>query len=232
MAHLFRSSPFLPKLFFLLISSLIFISHTHLIPFFSSPFLNLSFTFFSYLHVLKLCLRLIVPSCLSWTWRQCSFCPKDLPVCLCVSDCQGSGHINRISPFHAQSHPMITDPWGFVCVFVCVWGWGGELLHTQFRGQHCIGGYPARRRCAFLQHMCMHMSAVCVIWFPIWGEGCLLNELLLTVSWGGPLKTTMGSFWCCWHCHIIWDECSGCRKGAKFIIVAVKLMFWQQRKFY
>lgn len=50
------------------------------------------------------------------------------PTCVFVwvSVSWSSGHVNRISLFHAQSHPAITDPWG------CM---EGVWLHTE-RGQH------------------------------------------------------------------------------------------------
>lgn len=105
-----------------------------------------------------LCLRIMVPSCLYWTWSVYlwSFTLADLPAFVWVSVSWSSGHVNRISLFHAQSHPAITDPWG--CM-ECV------RLHTERPAS--TGGYPARRRCAFLQHVCSHVAALCVIWNPI-----------------------------------------------------------------
>lgn len=69
------------------------------------------------------------------------------PTCVFVwvSVSCSSGHVNRISLFHAQSHPAITDPWG--CVErVC--------LHAE-RGQH--------RREDIRPDQGVHFSSMCVL---------------------------------------------------------------------
>lgn len=60
---------------------------------------------------------------------------SDLPVCFPLSVSPGSGHVNRINPFHAQSNPMIIDPWGCVCVCscVCVQGSEGSVVLEDIR---------------------------------------------------------------------------------------------------
>lgn len=112
-------------------------------------------------------LRLMIPSCLYWTWRRWSFILADLPVCFCVSVSWSSGHVNRISLFHAQSHPVITDPGVAQSVCVCIQR--EASIDWRISGQTKV--------CISLTCVLARGRLVCNLISHFWGEGMLLNEL-------------------------------------------------------
>lgn len=151
---------FLPWAFSLKILLIHFFSPLSFWPF-------LSFLFPPYLYFPTSRLRLMIPSCLYWTKRRWSFILADLPLCFCVSVSWSSGHVNRISLFHAQSHPVITDPGVVQRVCVCVQR--EASIDWRISGQTKV--------CISLTCVLARGRLVCNLISHFWGEGMLLNEL-------------------------------------------------------
>lgn len=182
--HSCLSFPFFPHFSFFFLFIFHYFSHlfTFSLPlplFLPSHFLlpfPLSFLSFPFLSSLSFTFPFFSPSVPQANGSQLSVLKSettqflsDRPTCVfvCASVSPGSGHVNRISLFHAQSHPMITDPWGCVecvcvCLFmhvVCAYRTQRPALYWRISGQSKVCVSPTyvlarvRRVCNSISHL-------------------------------------------------------------------------------